>query len=293
MNPFPDPFLPRSGLLAVAVPMWRHWKFWLRSPEFRAWLHFNRRLSRVPRRRPGMVDYRRRPIHYLDAASFLSGWHEIFVAGLYEIPLPVSGDGRPPLLIDAGANIGLAPLFWKMRCGDFRYVGFEADPAAAAVCRRNLAAWDCAGTLHEAAVAGQRGRRRFGRDRADAGALDWAGRNEEAIEVETVPLSEFLTEPVDLLKLDIEGAESEVLAEIEPCLHHVQNIFVEFHARPGAPQTWGESIVRLQRAGFRCHVRPLLPHWRPFMEASPAGPEFDEQFNLFAVREPAAARSCG
>jgi FkbM family methyltransferase len=281
MNPFPGPYFARSGLRAMFVPMLRHW-WWLRSPEYRAWLRFNRQLRREPRRHPGTVTYRDQRIAYVDAASFLSAWHEIFVMGSYEVQ-PPTGDGTP-LLIDAGANIGLAALFWKIRFAAFRYIGFEPDPAVAATCRANFAAWQCDGTLHEAAVAGRVGRQRFGRDYADGGALVAGKVAAETIEVATVRLADFLAEPVDLLKIDIEGAEDEVMVDIEPRLGCVRNLFVEIHSIRGEPQRWGSLVERLQRAGFRCYVRPLLPPWRPFVEPSPGGLAYDEQFNVFAVR---------
>jgi FkbM family methyltransferase len=193
--------------------------------------------------------------------------------------------------VDAGANIGLAPLYWKLHGPEFRYVGFEPDPLAAATCRANLQAWGCPGVVHEVALAAHAGKARFRRDRADAGALALAGAGTDTIEVTTVRLADFITEPVDLLKIDIEGAEAEVLADIEPQLGQVRNLFVEVHSRRGEPQNWGELITRLQRAGFRCYLRPLSAHGRPFLEVSSDSAGFDDQFNVFAVRLPEGAQS--
>lgn len=282
MNPLAGPFLPRSSARAILGPLWKHGRFWLKSPEYRAWLRFNRQLKRVPRFVPGEVRYRGLPIRYMDGPSFLSAWHEIFVCGFYAISQE-TGTSRP-LLVDAGANIGLAPLFWKTRFADFRYIGFEPDPLAAEICRANLQAWGCEGTVHEAALAREPGKRRFQRDRADGGAFDLAGTGAEAIEVTTVRLADFVTWPVDLLKIDIEGAEDEVLADIEPQLGQVRNLFVEVHSRKDQPQNWGVLITRLQRAGFRCFLRPLTPHGQPFLEKQSGASGFDDQFNVFAVR---------
>ena len=289
MNPFAGPFLPRSSIRALLGPVWRHGRFWVRSPEYRAWLRFNRQLRHVPRFQPSEVSYRSLPIRYADAASFLSGWHEIFVCGLYEISGP--GDSRLPLLVDAGANIGLAPLFWKTRFPAFRYLGFEPDPLVAQICRANLEAWGCGGTLHELALAGTAGRRRFLRDYADGGAFNHRASTAETVEVPAVKLSEFITEPVDLLKIDIEGAEDEVLPEIESRLGWVRNLFVEIHSRKSEPQSWGGLIACLQRAGFRCYTRPLRAPWRPFVETAEDALGLDDQFNVFAVRPTDASSS--
>jgi FkbM family methyltransferase len=287
MNPFPGPFLPRSSIRALLGPAWRHGRFWARSPEYRAWLRFNRQLREVPRFQPGEVRYRNRRIRYADAASFLSGWHEIFVCSLYAIK--ASGDSRLPLLVDAGANIGLAPLFWKTRFPAYRYVGFEPDPLIAQICRANLEAWGCSGTLHELALAGEVGRRRFSRDYADGGTFNQRGPTAGTVEVTTAKLSEFITEPVDLLKIDIEGAEEEVLPEIESRLGWVKNLFVEIHSRKSEPQRWGGLIACLQRAGFRCYMRSLRAPWLPFIETAEEAFGLDDQFNVFAVRPTEAA----
>src|SRR5690606_22598470 len=98
----------------------------------------------------GGVSFLGRPILYTDAASFLSAWHDIFVCRMYEIIPP---SGRSPRLIDAGANLGLAALFWRNRYGKFDYVGFEPDPKLADVACQNLRAWGCEGQLHQVAVA--------------------------------------------------------------------------------------------------------------------------------------------
>jgi FkbM family methyltransferase len=228
------------------------------------------------------VTYRNLPIRYADAASFLSGWHEIFVSGLYEITCPE--DQGPPLLMDAGANIGLVPMFWSTRFPCFRYVGFEPDPLVARICRANLKAWGCGGALHELALAGSAGRRGFMRDRADAGALVSGAPEPESVEVVTARLSDFITGPVDLLKIDIEGAEYEVLPEIESRLGLVNNLFVEIHSRKGEPQRWGGLVACLQRAGFRCYFRPIRGSWRPFVDQPDDAYGMDDQFNIFAVR---------
>lgn len=266
----------------MIVPIMRHWRWWAGSAEYRAWLRFNRQLQRRPRRTPGEVQFRGRTIQYVDGPSFLSAWHEIFVAGLYDFR-PAAGEVEP-LLIDAGANIGLAALRWHGLCPRYRYLGFEPDPAVADVCRENLAAWGCRGTVHTVALAAVDGQASFTRDGADGGALGVTAERSDVIAVPTRRLSAYLNEPVTLLKIDVEGAEDQVLADIEPRLSLVQNLFVEVHSRRDAPQHWGALVDRLQRAGFRCYVRPLLPAWRPFMEPSPGGPVFDEQFNVFAVR---------
>ena len=89
-----------------------------------------------------------------------------------------------------------------------------------------------------------------------------------------VTLSSLLTEPVDLLKLDIEGLETAVLDESASRLSVVRGMILEFH---GTRRNPGNSILRLteilRAAGFTPEVRQFgeevalsdiqedEPHW--------------------------------
>lgn len=261
-------------------PAW-HLREWARSPAYRALHRFERQLGHRPRFTPATVMFAKRQIHLCDAASFLSAWDEIFVNRIYEIPVP---DGAVPCLVDAGANIGLAALFWKWRYGRLRYLGIEPDPAVAACCRRNLEEWGIDGELIEAAVAGGEGPASFSPDGADGGRLltDASTAGARSISVTQKRLSLLLPERVDLLKIDIEGAEAEVLAEIEPVLGRVGALFVEWHGsarRPGL----GAAITRLESAGFNCFVQVAQGPVRPFLGTGNAA-GFDQQLNVYAVR---------
>jgi len=261
-------------------PAW-HAREWLRSPAYRALHRFHRQLRRVPRYTRAQVRFEGRPIQLCDGPSFLSAWDEIFVNRIYETRL--IGD-RVPCLVDAGANIGLAALFWKWRYGRFRYLGFEPDPAVAACCRENLRAWEIEGEIVEAAVGGREGLAGFNSDGADGGRLarENGNRPGPALTVPVKLLSSYLPPEVDLLKIDVEGAEGEVIAEIVPCLARVRALFVEWHGQPGHPGM-GAAITRLETAGFDCYVQVAAGPKRPLLAAPLAG-AYAQQLNLYAVR---------
>src|SRR6185295_6208291 len=69
--------------------------------------------------------------------------------------------------------------------------------------------------------------------------------------VATVPLSEYLSEPVDFLKLNIEGFELPVLEEAEAQLGNVRELVLEYHGWPTGEQRLGEILSLLDRNGFR------------------------------------------
>lgn len=264
----------------VRQPAW-HLREYLRSPAYRALHRFHGQLRGTPRFTPAVVKFDGQPVQLCDAPSFLSAWDEIFVNRIYEI----RGDpASVPCLVDAGANIGLAALFWKRRYGAFKYVGFEPDPSIAACCRENLRTWQIHGELHEVALAGREGSSWFQPDQADGGQLSSirpAG-GVPSFEVKLKRLSAFLPESVDLLKLDIEGAEGEVLAEIAPCLPRVKALFVEWHSRAGTGGL-GQAIGLLESAGFDCYVQVVFGPRQPLLAYRPKQ-GFAQQLNLYATR---------
>ena len=75
------------------------------------------------------------------------------------------------------------------------------------------------------------------------------------VEAVAVTLSSLLAGPVDLVKLDIEGVETAVLAEAAPRLRLVRRIVLEFHGSAGNPDNRLEDVLAiLKRVGFRTRV---------------------------------------
>lgn len=69
-------------------------------------------------------------------------------------------------------------------------------------------------------------------------------------EVPTVRLRDYLTEPVDFLKMNIEGAEREVLADCGDRLRQVREMVIEYHHWFGLPRTLHHIQEMLNRLGF-------------------------------------------
>ena len=86
------------------------------------------------------------------------------------------------------------------------------------------------------------------------------GYRGETLRVRTVRLDtlfkRFKLEHVDLVKMDVEGAEYEILTDPTLDLSKVQNIIVEIHYRYGSRESW-EIMRALSRQGFK--IVPLYP----------------------------------
>lgn len=217
-----------------------------------------------------------------DGASFVSQYREIFIAEAYSFDHPGA-----PTIIDGGANIGMASIWWLARWPDARIVAFEPDPMIFALLSHNLR-YQPSGNieLRRAALSTPELGAVFEADGADGGRIISATDAErEVISVPTQSLADLIRnlEHVDLLKLDIEGVECEVLEECAGELHRVDRIFVEYHSFRGSSQRLPEMLALLRDAGFRIYVESPLTFVRPFHVM--AGVEgADLQLNIWAYR---------
>jgi FkbM family methyltransferase len=187
---------------------------------------------------------------------------ETWLTQTYELPFSVR---RPRLIVDLGTNIGATATWLAARHGCDRLIAVEPVPANAALARHNLAANGLNFELHEAAVAGANGTGYFDDSKESTeGRLRDQGR---AVRLVTVP--ELIGgDQVDLMKMDIEGAEDDVITDDASWLAQVQTIVMELH--PQYADT--DRIVRtLRQAGFKYRRLPSDPN-------TVSGPEFMAAF---------------
>jgi FkbM family methyltransferase len=231
--------------------------------EVAAWRHACRLAERMPRYTPGEIELTGYRIAYADLLTLCPQWRDIFV----DASLRFEARTAQPRILDCGANVGLASLYFKRLYPGARITAFEADATVAALCRRNLeknGAGDV--DVQAAAVWREEGVVRFRQEGADAGAVDGmsADARGPATTVRAVRLRDVLaSEPIDLLKLDIEGAEHLVLPDCADLLARVDAMLIDVHefdpSRRGLP-----ALVHLvSSAGFEYSIDNLvaLP-WR-------------------------------
>lgn len=258
----------------------RRWR-WIVDPQFRAHWEEIRRLQDLPRRTSTTTDVLGPPTHVVDAASFLSAYRAIFEQEIYIF----TPEQTSPRILDGGANIGLASLYWKQKFPEARITAFEPDPEVYAALEKNMAAHG-----HEEVTLVQKGlwsedtTLRFAPDGADAGHIATVADEEaEQQEVPVTRIVPYLREPVDMLKLDIEGAEVEVLGDAAGHLKSVRNLFVEYHSYVGEEQQIDKLLRVLRQAGFRLHLQPELVADRPFVQRLESF-GMDQRINIFAYR---------
>jgi FkbM family methyltransferase len=175
---------------------------------------------------------------------------------------------RPdPFIIDAGAHVGVATHYFKRRYPRARILALEANPVTFALLNENVAANRLNGVeARHAALSPRPGTIDFYTAPNDDAPGAWGDsaipqlwhEEDEAsvVKVPAVTLSSLLTEPVDLLKLDIEGLETEVIAEAASRLKLVGEIILEFHGTRSNPANDVARLARiLRRAGLTPEIR--------------------------------------
>jgi FkbM family methyltransferase len=248
-----------------------------------AQLKARRELERVrkqPRYTPGTTTLFGQPLDYVDSSSYFFLHEEIFKEEVYAFNTP----NPRPRIIDGGANIGLSVIYFKRRFPNAWITAFEADPAVAQVLKRNLEAHGIDDVeVRAEALWSHDGEIDFQTEGADGGRI--TSPNRAVAKVPTVALNHQLDEPIDFLKLDIEGAEFEVLKNCCGRLGNVDKAFIEYHSSSDQPQMLPELLAIIKNAGFRCYVTtPSVFSQQPFLEVNTYN-GFDMVVNIHACRQ--------
>jgi FkbM family methyltransferase len=246
------------------------------------------RLSWIARRQPrytaGHFQFSFGDLRYRDALVLKYQYREIFVERDYDFVC--SHDA--PVILDCGGHIGLSVIWFKQRYPQSRVTVFEADPTTAEVLASNTNVVKLKDVeIIQAAVWNQSGIVSFANDGADAGRIDNRAGQQE---VRSVRLADFIREPVDLLKLDIEGAEYSVVSDLSESgkIQLVRRLICEIHSRPEDRDQIAALLSALVQSGFKIsfnHARSA-PDLRGDAEPTPfvAVPDGKCLLHLYAWR---------
>jgi FkbM family methyltransferase len=192
--------------------------------------------------------------------------NEVFTQGAYYFET----ENPRPRIIDAGAHIGLSTLYFKKLFPAAHIMAIEPNPQVLPILEKNI--WQ--NNINDVdvfavALAEEQGEMEFYFDSSVDQWLSTASFHKGAwtetqvsdvMMVPTRPLTDFLEEKVDFLKMDIEGAEERVLVTAGTQLVQVQHMMVEFHPLPE------QSLPRLCKHLEDLHFRLKL--WKNQKEIS-------------------------
>lgn len=166
-------------------------------------------------------------------------FHQVIADNGYAMPFDL--DAEPTVIVDAGANIGLSSVWYAQRFPRARILAIEPEPDNFAQLLRNVATypnitpvraalWPTSGEVRLSDPrTGSFGFRVEGPAAVEAAVVDGEG----LVPAVSVPqlIAEHGLSTIDILKIDIEGAERPLFEGDTSWLESVEVIAIELHDR--------------------------------------------------------------
>jgi len=179
----------------------------------------------------------RHPFKLRIPATDFYGYMQIFLNQEYDFIV----NKQPEVIVDAGANIGLASIYLANKYPDAKIIAIEPEQSNFEILKQNTAPYSNIIPLHAALwhkneeinlVDPGLGKWGFMADtkKSSEGLPSAILHTVAGITVDTI-IKEFNLEKIDILKIDIEGAEKEVFNDTSSWIESVGSMIVELHDR--------------------------------------------------------------
>ncbi|MGZ3752471.1 MAG: FkbM family methyltransferase [Mucilaginibacter sp.] len=168
-----------------------------------------------------------------------------------------------PVIFDCGSNIGIAIMYFKKLYPNAHIQAFEPNPEVFKVLTQNMAENNIDVVLNNYALCNSNKSVSFYVDDT-RGTLKGSILKERGganrVDIEGRRLSSFLSqyEKIDLIKIDVEGAETEIINDLykHNMLWLADNYIVEFHHNIHDRKTYlPEFLGKFEEAGFGYSIR--------------------------------------
>lgn len=222
--------------------------------------------------------------------TFASLFKEIFLSKVYH----VNTETPEPFIIDCGSNIGMSLLYFKYLYPNSKIVAFEPNPGAYDFLIKNVMNNHLRNiNVFNYALSNKKGTINLYidsmiEDSCICGTtphfLLERGKNIKEIIVKSVQLSEYITQSVDILKIDVEGAEGIILEEICEKLDMVKTLIIEFHYSPNFSNEKNDLIdilSILKSRGFKYSISSSI---RRELLWDSTGKSFDLYIYAYKIR---------
>jgi FkbM family methyltransferase len=223
------------------------------------------------------------PVHFTDPQAFLLSVRELFIEEIYRFRPSV----KTPRILDCGAHIGMSILFFKHNYPGAKIIAFEPDESNFELASSNLKEWRFENVeLIPKAIWTHNGHIQFQQSH-DMGSAIVQTESPESQNIKKIPcqrLRDLLEEPADFLKLDIEGAEYEVVQDCADKLRNVENIFLEYHGNYDEMYKLSTLLNILSEQRFAYYIKEAGNIYsRPFYDRERLY-SYDVQLNIFCMR---------
>ena len=221
-------------------------------------------------------------VFYKRPYELIKTYEELFLDEIYRFQTK----NEEPVIIDCGANIGLSSLYFKTIYPNATLHAFEPDAVLFQLLEKNAQVNGFTNThLHHAAVWIEDTNLSFSSKGSEASHIDLS--NQSANQVKAIRLSSFLAQfdHVDFLKMDIEGAEFQVVADCLDSLKKVDHFFLEYHGKVDQTKQLYTMLQQVESIGFHVYIKMAADQLKsPFYEKQ-TGTQYDVQLNIFCYKQ--------
>ena len=222
-------------------------------------------------------------VAFRNAPVLLFSIDELFVREFYKFKT----ERRNPRILDCGSYIGTSILYFKDNYPGAHITGFEPDEGNYQILKMNVENWKFSDVIvNRAAIWTKTGNISFNALGSMSSRIDNGESGSSNIgAVPCFRLKELLNEDIDFLKIDIEGAEYEVLKDCSQSLDLVRNLFVEYHGNYDEMYKLNEILDILLKNNFKYYIKEAdVIHERPFWDRIKKH-DYDVILNIFAFKE--------
>lgn len=211
--------------------------------------------------------------------EYLHGLKEIFIDDIYNQQLPETA-----YILDCGAHIGLSVIYLKSICPSAHIVCFEPDAKNFELLQKNIASHQLKNIdAKNEAVWNENTSLHFIQE-GNMGSKIGDDTSGNTVTVKATRLKDYISQNIDFLKLDIEGAEYNVLKDIANNLGYVSNMFIEYHGNFEQNSELLEIFEIISKAEFKFYIKEAAPVYdQPFLPKTTKG-EYDVQLNIFCFK---------
>lgn len=221
-------------------------------------------------------------LFYKRPYELIKTYEELFIDEIYRFETKK----EQPIIIDCGANIGLSSIYFKTIYPKAILHAFEPDETLFQLLNQNIEVNGFKDTfLHQAAVWIEDTELSFSSKGSEGSHIDLT--NHSAVKVKAIQLAKFLNqfEHIDFLKMDIEGAEFQVVADCLNELKKVDNFFLEYHGKVDETKKMYTLLQQVESIGFNVYIKMAADQLTSPFYQKQTGTPYDVQLNIFCYKQ--------
>lgn len=223
-------------------------------------------------------------VNFEDPRAFLFSIKELFVDELYKF----KSNTESPYIIDCGSYIGTSILYFKELYPNAKILGFEPDKKNYNICCENINNWKFENVeIRNAAIWTNNLGVEFINEGNMTSKISTENEHDKNTKQKVLSsrLKDLLNEHIDFLKIDIEGAEFEVLVDCENSLSNIDNLFIEYHANFDEMYKLNKILSILIENKFAYYIKEAVEVYKyPFYNRE-SNQLFNVQLNIFAFKQ--------